>query len=190
MGLININFKQAAGNVGNNALNAAARFGIGAVSMRIFDAIASPIDSFIDCLRTEGGLSTNNVILCTDKGIAIEFIDAKIDVKKQNTLIETTLVNRSGKVRERIQADDYIVKIAGNLIGGCDRFPYSALVLLNKILNEARSISVASAYLYAFGITRLALKSADFKQSDLKAFNAMPFLLEFVSDRNYGFEVK
>ncbi|MDR1729950.1 MAG: DUF6046 domain-containing protein [Prevotellaceae bacterium] len=191
--LINIHIpKHAAKELEYNALKVAKEVG-STIRTKIYDGLISPaldrLDDFTDQLRADGGLNENNVVLCTNRGVLIEFIDAKIDVTKQHTLVETALVSRGGKVKERIQADDYIVKISGSLMSERDRFPYQDLVLLNQILNEARSINVASVYLYAFGITKLALKTADFKQSELKAFNVMPFTLNFVSDRDYSFKV-
>jgi hypothetical protein len=100
-------------------------------------------------------------------------------------------VNRVGKVKERIQADDYIVKISGNLcMNESGKFPYDLMKQLNGILSSAHSIYVANRYLDIFDITQLAFKNASFNQSTLKYFNVMPFTLDFVSDMDYNFLVE
>ncbi len=193
--LINIHIpKHAAKELEYNALKSAKKVGeVNAIRTKIYDGLISPaldmLDSFTDQLRADSGLNENNVVLCTNRGVLIEFIDAKIDVTKKNMdFVATTVVNRAGKVKERIQADDYTVVIKGTLIGERGRFPYQKLVLLNQILNEARNINAASVYLYAFGITKLAFQKADFKQNNALTFlNTMPFELTFVSDRDYSF---
>jgi hypothetical protein len=48
-------------------------------------------------------IAKNNIILRTED-YEIEFLDAKIDVKKSNKIINTPLVNRAGSVKEMIQA--------------------------------------------------------------------------------------
>jgi len=51
-------------------------------------------------------------------------------------------------------------------------------------------MEVASPCLEAFGICKVILKSADFKQSNLKYFNVMPFELSLISDTDYNFLVE
>ena len=195
--LINIHIpKQAAKKLNFAAFSPVAQISktAGAIRTQLYDSLVTPaldlFDSFTDRLFTDGGLHENNVVLCTNKGVLIEFINAKIDVTKQNAaFVATSVVNRAGKVKEYLQADDYKVKITGDLIGNRNKFPYPYLVLLNQILNEGKSINVASVYLYAFGITKLAFDKAEFKQSGLTYFNALPFELNFVSDRDYNFLV-
>jgi hypothetical protein len=145
-----------------------------------------------DMLQTDISMDNNDIWLSID-GANYEYADihiigARIDVKKKNTIVATPLVNRAGKVKERIQQDDYTVKISGNLYTNqSDKFPYELLKQLNTILTSANSIYVASAFLDIFGIARLALKEADFNQSILKHFNVMPFTLNFDSDMDYNF---
>jgi hypothetical protein len=100
-------------------------------------------------------------------------------------------VNRAGKVKERIQADDYMMKISGNLcMNESGKFPYDLMKQLNGILSSANSIYVASRYLEIFDITQLTFIDANFNQSTLKYFNVMPFTLSFVSDMDYNFLVE
>ncbi len=184
---INIHVREQEKNSLEQTTGTPAKGFVVAQAMSGVSSVLDKLDSFTDCLYTEGGLVPNSIIFCTDKGIIIEIIDAKIDVTKKNTLTEVALINRAGKVKERIQADDYTVTVKGSLIAGQGRFPYPELVLLNQILGDTRSINVANVYLFSFGITKLALKNAEFKQSEAKGFNAMPFTLTFVSDKNYNF---
>jgi hypothetical protein len=100
-------------------------------------------------------------------------------------------VNRVGKVKERIQEDDYKVKIFGNLcMNESGKFPFEMLKQLNGILSGANSIYVASRYLDIFDITQLTFTDADFNQSTLRYFNVMPFTLNFISDMDYNFLVE
>jgi hypothetical protein len=147
-----------------------------------------------DMLQTDISMDNNDIWLSID-GTNYEYADihiigARIDVKKQNTIVATPLVNRAGKVKERIQENDYEVTISGNLYTDeSDKFPYKLLLQLNTILTSANSIYVASAFLDIFEIAKLAFKEADFNQSTLKFFNVMPFTLKFDSDRDYNFLV-
>ncbi len=150
-------------------------------------------------LLNDGSDVINGVILHTKKGVAgteydlgdrIEFRNARINATKKNTIVSTALVNRAGKVKERIQADDYDVTISGDLwVENPNVFPYYELYLLNKILSEAENIYVASKYLEIFGIVQLVFHSADFNQQNLQYFNVMPYTLRFSSDMDYGFLV-
>jgi len=141
-----------------------------------------------DRLLNDGSDVVNGVVLEAE-GSRIEIVDARVDVKKRNEVKDTALVNRSGKVKERIQASDYEVIISGSLFAERDKFPYYELQLLNYILSTAGSIDVASSYLCIFDIERLVLRMADFNQSMLKYFNVMPFKLTFDSDMDYDFLV-
>lgn len=104
--------------------------------------------------------------------------------------METSLVNREGKVKEFIQSDDYTVKITGNLFGDRNKFPLEALQQLLEVLRPNQNMEVASPYLEAFGICKVVLNQADFKQSNLRHFNVMPFELILHSDVDYDFLVE
>jgi len=58
---------------------------------------------------------------------------------------------------------------------------------LNEILSTTGSLSVDSAYLDVFGISKLVVKKADFNQSSWKYFNIVPFTIDFLSDEDYDF---
>lgn len=104
--------------------------------------------------------------------------------------METSLVNREGKVKEFIQSDDYTVKITGNLFGDRNKFPLEALQQLLEVLRPNLSMEVASPYLEAFGICKVVLKHAYFNQTNIKHFNVMPFELSLISDTEYNFLVE
>lgn len=124
----------------------------------------------------------------TDNGDIIVFIDAKIDVSKEMLIKNTMLVNRKGSVKEFVYEKDYEVKITGNLFTNeAGKFPYEELKLLNEILSTSGSLSVDSAYLDIFGISKLVVKTADFNQESWKYFNVIPFVIDFVSDDDYDF---
>ncbi|MDR1544845.1 MAG: DUF6046 domain-containing protein [Prevotellaceae bacterium] len=121
----------------------------------------------------------------------IIFTGAKINVQKQNKVVQTELINRAGTVKEFIQEQDYNVSITGQLFAeNSNFFPYDELDLLNMILTTSTHIKVASRYLSLFGVNKLVLKSANFDQNNLQYFNVMPFSLSFVSDMDYDFLVE
>ncbi len=133
-----------------------------------------------------------NVILQTDDGTYIEFIDTKIDITKQNTIKSTALVNRKGTVKEFVQAQDYAITLDGSLVGegttpDTAKFPYDNLKLLNDILSVSQSLKISSAYLSIFDINRVVLNNATFKQSSQKHVNIMNFTLSLLSDDDYSF---
>ena len=132
----------------------------------------------------------NELILKSDDGTTIYLIGVEIDVKQKNKVVSTQLINRAGTVKERIQREDYEVKVYGNLIGGRDKFPHEDLKTLVTILNSTSSISCSSAYLDIFGINKLVMTEAKFDQKGLKYFNTLPLELTFDSDEDYNFLVE
>lgn len=182
-----------------NVLNAARTTGLTIASDKVREALAKQalntpvqiVDSYYDRLINHGCLQENTVVLQLDDNTEIEIIDAIIDVAKKNNIVSTQLVKRAGTVKERIQEDDYDVTVKGSLmVEERDKFPYTELFELNKILSEATSIKIASVYTTIFGIDRVVMKSADFNQSSMNYFNIMPFTLKFASDRDYDFLVQ
>jgi hypothetical protein len=180
-------------NVANRARMAAVNAGGQAIKKAWYES-AMPVeikeyDYFCDHLMTDENSRRNNIILRLDNEYEIEFIDAKINVTKSNDIKATALVNRAGTVKERIQEKDYGLEIKGTLQAERDRFPWSEVYALNKILSAATNIEVASAYLELFDICKLAFKTANFNQSDRTYFNIVPFTLTFDSDSDYDFLV-
>jgi len=181
--LVNV-ARQAGVSVGSWKL----RGGLYGVGLGVGSVPVSVYDGYSDGLMVDGVDVGNGIVLEAD-GSRIAFRDALVDVKKRNNVVRTSVVDRSGSIKERIQAEDYDVLISGSLFGERERFPYAELQLLNMILSTSRSIRVASAYLCVFDIERLVLSSADFDQSKLRYFNVMPFRLMFNSDMDYDFLV-
>lgn len=138
------------------------------------------------------GNIVGNAVIETDDKIKIEIIDALIDVTKSNTIKQTELINRTGTIKEFIQANDYKITLSGNLFAtystpSMANFPFADLILLNKILSRASSFKIASQYLSIFDIDRVAFVSADFNQSSNNYMNTMKFKLNLVSDEDYKF---
>lgn len=181
----------AAVNAANTASQIGASLGVSYAKEGLYKGAleSAPIvfDNYSDKLRTVGSQYDNNLILKSSDGTQIEFIDAKIDVTRQNKIVETSLVYRSGKVKELIQKDDYNITVKGNLIGDKDKFPYVLLDRLLSILEEPESFDVANVYLESFGICKVVLKDVKFNQGEQKFLNAMPFTLTLVSDEDYNF---
>lgn len=184
----------SAANLANTGRMVGVNLGLNEAKKALLQgALSSPIVVYTkqDKLKTENSNIINEIFLKTDNGDTIAFIDAKVDVKKEMEIKEERLINRKGSVKELIQEKDYTVKISGTLFTeDVNKFPYEELKLLNTLLSSAKSISVASAYLDIFDITKLVLKSADFNQSNWKYFNNFPFSLSLTSDDNYDFLVE
>lgn len=138
------------------------------------------------------GVLENELILQTEDGTEISFLDAKINVTKSKTIKSQALVGITGSVKEYVQEDDYTVKITGSVyIDDPFHFPVENMKLLNDILTEVESLSVASVYLNSiFKIERLVFEKGDFNQGSIKFFNVMPIDLTFKSDIDHGFLVE
>lgn len=123
--------------------------------------------------------------------IAIEFDCVKIDVTRENTIKEESIIKRSGTIKEYIQHKDYVVVVSGNLRTNSKlQFPTSELRQLADFLEQYKTFSVANVYIESFGISKLVLTKLEFKQEDMRYFNVLPFKLEMKSDTNYDFLVE
>ena len=185
----------AAGSAASAAAQAGQTFGMAKAREGWYKAAvgSEPIvfDTYFDLLRTDGSRYDNNLLLRTaDMKTVIEIIDARIDVTHQNDIKSTSVLGRTGSVKEFIQKKDYSIQVKGNLIGDRNKFPYDALHQLEIILNEEKSFEAKSVLLETFGVSWVVLKKAVFAQSELKHFNAMPFTLDFESDETYNFLVE
>lgn len=194
---IGVNAVNTAQQIGSTAAVAAAKQGIYGAALQP----EVPLYTLQDKLRPNNPLAPlgivtgpseadNELILKSDDGTTIYLIGVEIDVTQKNKVVSTQLINRAGSVKERIQREDYEVKVHGNLIGGRDKFPHEDLKTLLTILNSTSSISCSAAYLDIFGITKLAFKKADLNQKELKHFNVLPIELTFESDEDYDFLVE
>ncbi|MDR1984977.1 MAG: DUF6046 domain-containing protein [Prevotellaceae bacterium] len=134
----------------------------------------------------------NNIIIeDINRGFKIEFLNAKCKVVKQNTIVETAVVNRDGTVKEFINAKDYSINISGDVISDWQyNFPVEEMKTLIGLLNQKTNMKVESAYLGMFGISQVIFKQGTFDQTVAHYVNTMPFSLEFASDENYEFLVE
>lgn len=143
-----------------------------------------------DRLRTEKTQYDNNLILRAPDGTEIELINVKIDVTMKNKFQDTSLIRRSGTVKEYIQRENYVIDIKGNLIGDKDKFPIDKLHTLASILQQPESFEVASVLLSKFDITKVVLDNIKFEQNNSRYFNAIPFTLKMQNDEDYTFLVE
>ena len=123
--------------------------------------------------------------------IAIEFDGVKIDVTRDNNIKEESIIKRSGTIKEYIQHNDYTVTISGTLrTDNKLKFPTSELRQVAQLLEEGKTFDVANVFVESFGISKLVMKSMEFKQHDMHYFNILPFTLTMKSDTNYDFLVE
>jgi hypothetical protein len=124
----------------------------------------------------------------------------KIDVTKDFEIKQTYLVNKIGSVKELIQQKDYVIKITGNIFtkpmdenksSYPNIFPIENIALLQRLFSDHKKFKIANVFLNkGFDIYDVVLKDADFNQSSIKYFNAMPFILTLWSDSDYNFLVQ
>lgn len=177
-------------NVANEAANIGANIGINAAKSAVYKTRLNqgrPYPVFVSADDFD-----NYLILKTDAGDSIEFLDAKINVTKKKTIKSQSLVNMRGSVKEYIQEDDYLVKVKGDvIIDDPYSFPTDDLQLLNNILSVNETLLVSSPYLNdVFDIYRLAFTSGNFHQTSITHLNVMPIELDFLSDIDHSFLVE
>lgn len=137
-----------------------------------------------------GGILRNTLELKASEDLMIKFEDVQLQVEQVNTIKETPLTVKKGTFKEYIQANDYSVTMRGNLISErSGAFPYDLLQSLISILQLPQTFTIASKYLLAFGITKVALRRALFDQAQQKYSNIMPFNLTFTSDEEHELQV-
>lgn len=100
----------------------------------------------------------------TSKGTCMTFNDAIVAVSRENRIVCTPIVGRSGTVKEYINSDDWSIniilgvqKIEGGVI--VDDYPTDELKTLYKILAEDEAMRVHSSFLDVFGIRQIVIKS-------------------------------
>ncbi len=140
------------------------------------------------------GVVSNTLILSTlDDSLRIAFWDCKITVTRQHTIVQTALSGQNGSFKEYVQAKDYTIKVTGNLIAESSQtaFPLQELKILGDIFKLKESFKVANVMLNeGFGIYDMCVQKEDYKQSDAKFLNTLPYEIEFVSDVDFDLEVE
>ena len=131
-----------------------------------------------------GDIPVNNIILKNRNNELIEFVNAKINVRKENTIVETALVNRRGTIKEYISAKDYAVDISGDIIVEGNSYPAFEAGEINRFLNSPEEFDVVSVFLEELEIDKIVFKNGDFMQQSQKFFNSLPFKFQFISDNN------
>jgi len=152
----------------------------------------------------------NPLILRSNDNSIFYFVGATVDVARTNTIKSTSVAGWNGRtvgeVKEYIQNSEFTVSIKCDLFtvgssalvpkvvdfGQDEPAPYTFMALLNKVLSSNEAIDVYNPYLAILGITKLILKKADFKQSNLnsKYQNILNVSMEFVTDIDEGFLVE
>lgn len=179
----------------------------GALSSRLADDTDNDNYLKIDSLS-----AVNSIILhseldkLTDSSntqlVNIELIDVRIEVKKENTIIDTHLVNSNTSVKELINSKNSIITITGNLHNmglknvneidkhSTDIYPLIQLMELDRLLEQLKVLGVVNVFLNALGIYRVVLKNCNYNQKEQKYFNILPFRLELESDQDNYFLVE
>jgi hypothetical protein len=153
-----------------------------------------PQSTYTDMRFLYGDIPVNNLILKNENKGFIEFVNAKIRVNKQNTIVETPLVNRVGTIKEYIAAKDYTIDVSGDIIVNTNSYPIIEIHKVNEFLSAPETFEVVNVYLGAFHIDKMVFKNGNFNQQGQKFFNALPFDFTFTSDNDsensYGLIMK
>ncbi len=114
-------------------------------------------------------------------------IEPLVTVSGKNTIIRRNVAKSAGKgtIKERWSQDDYSVSIQGILCNPEDEYPEADLRALLEIFDARQSIEVEHDILLIFGITHLAIESANFPHTkglnnqnfEVKAYSDTPFEL-------------
>lgn len=137
--------------------------------------------------------SRNKLVLQSEDGSTeMIFLDSMMDVTQSFTIVETALTGRKGSVKEYIQAQDYVITLTGSLsVNAPLAFPITALRELNELFNAPQTYKVANVMLNeGYGIDKVVVTKAEFKQSENYKLNVLPYTIELKSDEDYDFEVQ
>jgi len=129
-----------------------------------------------------GDVPANNIIFGDKNNNIIEFVNAKIRVTKENTIVKTALVSRSGTIKEYIAAKDYVIDISGDIITNSNLYPVEEMEKVNEFLNSPEEFYVSNVFLDVLNICKVVFESGDFDQQSQKYFNVLPFKFKFTSD--------
>lgn len=171
---------------------------------RIYDAILKPaavngiadfylsLDNSPSSHSTAGSAVKRNCVVLKsyDNTVEIEMMVVDVKANASNTIVKTAIVGRKGTIKEFIQANDYMVTIAGSIFSDSnDAFPLYELQALDKILKTEKQVLVANVFLQLLGITKLVFESGDY-YANKKFVNAFDFSLNFSSDEDYDLYVQ
>jgi len=143
-----------------------------------------PDSNYSDMRFLQDDIPVNNLILKSKNNEFIEFVNAKIKVTKQNTIVETVLVNRIGTIKEYINAKDYVVDVSGDIMVSENRYPTFQIASVSRFLSEPEAFDVVNTYLDTFGISKMVFEKGDFDQQKQTHFNVLPFKFIFKSDND------
>jgi hypothetical protein len=105
-----------------------------------------------------------------------------VTISGKNTIIRRRVLKSEGKgtIKERWSQDDYQVSIQGILSSTENEYPKSDIQALLEIFDERKSIEVEQDILLIFGITHLAIESAEWPHT--KGLNNQNFSIKAYSD--------
>jgi hypothetical protein len=144
----------------------------------------NPGSSYQQMRFLQDNIPVNNLILKNENNSFVEFVNAKIRVQKQNTIVETALVNRVGTIKEYIAAKDYEVKVSGDIMVDENYYPIFEVESINEFLSSPEAFSIANVYLEGFNIEKMVYKDGSFDQQKQTHFNVLPFEFTFISDND------
>lgn len=134
---------------------------------------------------------TDLVIKVPGEGLLL-MNDATVNVSLQKEVVKTSLVGRSGTIKEYITDGDYQLSISVGLVATddegriTDQYPERAMAQLREILEKPEALEVSSAFLDIFGITRMVVTGFTAKQ--MTHSNRQVIEITALSDTDYVIE--
>lgn len=110
---------------------------------------------------------------------------ATCSVSRQNTIVSTPLVGRTGSVKEYVQAEDWKVDISVSIDGEQREYPSQKVQEILRFFEGSENFpyTVQSDYLELFNINQLVVESKNLQQTTHAS--RQEFSLSCVSDTPY-----
>ena len=108
----------------------------------------------------------------------------RLGISRRKVINETAITSSSGTVKELIRADDYNITIQGLAFGHDKIFPEDELAMIERLVNENKSLSIRSA------VTDMFLQDGYVVITDLnlpppRTEHVQPYELKLLSDEMF-----
>lgn len=134
---------------------------------------------------------TDMVVRVPGEGLLL-INDVTVNVSLQKEVVKTSLVGRSGTIKEYVTDGDYQLSMSVGLVAVddegriTDQYPERAIAQLRGILERPESLEVSSVFLDLFGITHIVVTGFTVKQMTYS--NRQLIEITALSDTDYVIE--
>lgn len=119
-----------------------------------------------------------------------------IRISGRKNIVETSLVNRQGTVKELISSDDYRISIRGICLGDGSNWPEEQITMLEELFKLNQSVKISNVLTDIFLVRPDRSGSDSVVITDLtimetKGFKGVvPYSMELVSDAEFELIIK